>query len=416
MANWDFTVDSELQKELSEKINKSAENYDVKVEQMYSQISSMGQHWVGEDYDKFAEGTEGYHNALNDLSDGMRMYAKHLDKMVAGTDELSAELIAIINNITGTANSTGSTGTSGATGSGATNTNTPNGNGGLGVNGGVSGTTGGDSGDNSSSPSMSYGAGDEGGAETENPTSGSNGLNGGNEEPLKTTDNPDVTVNSSITVSSGQEVSLNGEKCYFLMRDSSGKDYYVKSLDSTAQVFVNDGSGQLTPYTSYSSDKIVSREDFVNDRKHNMDYQWNITYNNGTSPYDSVGTNVEKSFTQNVDHPDYTFVNYDSNYLQSNATTLTQLSGMSNSSQELPEVVYIAPNQSIKYDKPWDTYDNVINGGNEGAYMIYDSTKDAYFVLKNGAYNTRSEGTFGLWISRDQLFDERTSITTSMNK
>ncbi len=240
---------------------------------------------------------------------------------------------------------------------------------------------------------------------------------GGSEEPPANEPESGSGSNSSapIKVVSGQEVVLNGEKCYFLMRDSQGNNYYVKSTDANAQVFVADENGNLSPYLNYTNNKIVSRESFVNDRKYNMDYYWNIEYNNGVTPYDDVGSTVDSSFTANVSNPSQGMVTYSQDYLQNNATTLDAFDrgtyGLDGNTP-MPEVLYIAPGQSIKYDKPWDTYDNKISGGSNGTYLVYDSSSDAYYVIKDGSYySTRSNGTFGAWISREQLLNERTTIT-----
>jgi len=105
MANegWNFTADSELQKTLADDLNKAADQYDDKVKSMYKEINSMGSnnYWVGEDYNAFKTETEGYKNALKDLSNGVRMYSKHFKKMSKGTEQLASELIEIVENMTG---------------------------------------------------------------------------------------------------------------------------------------------------------------------------------------------------------------------------------------------------------------------------------------------------------------------------
>ena len=225
---------------------------------------------------------------------------------------------------------------------------------------------------------------------------------------------PTDVVLDTVTVSSGQAVNLNGEDCYFLMRDSSGNDYYVKDRGADAQVFITDSNGNLIPYTEYGSDKIVSREAFVSDRKYNMDYQWNVTYNNGTSPYQKVSNQIDSSFTENVKNADYTKIVYDPTYLQENAVSLEALNyNRTEGNENFPSVVYLAPGQSIKYDVPWDTYDNVIKGGEQGAYMVYDPEKQAYFKIdENGSYNSRNgtDEIRGLFIPVSQLLSDRVTI------
>ena len=104
MAMWDFTVDSEIQAELSQHLKEKADAFDAQVKNMYGKVNELSQHWVGEDYDAFKNGTENYSGALQDLSDGIRMYANHFDKIVEGTDTLSTELITIIENMTNVGN------------------------------------------------------------------------------------------------------------------------------------------------------------------------------------------------------------------------------------------------------------------------------------------------------------------------
>ncbi len=143
MAGWDFTADSEVQKDLAQKLNEGADNFDTKIGEMYSEIDSLSTHWVGEDYDAFKTGTEGYKTALQDLSDGIRMFSTHFDLVATGTEELASELISIILNATGSGGTGGSgsgapggygTPASGTPGSGGTPTGsgaTPAGSGGT---------------------------------------------------------------------------------------------------------------------------------------------------------------------------------------------------------------------------------------------------------------------------------------------
>lgn len=99
-GSWDFTLNSDIQLDLSGKISNYADAYDSKVNLMYNSIEKLGQHWVGEDYNAFVEGTNGYKNALSDLSASFRMYSEHFKKVAEGTDELSNELKDIIMNMT----------------------------------------------------------------------------------------------------------------------------------------------------------------------------------------------------------------------------------------------------------------------------------------------------------------------------
>lgn len=100
MADWDFTVDSERQDELSTRLNESAEKFDSGVDNLYSKIDTLGTSWVGSDYDSFKTGTLGYQEALHDLADSFRMYANHFDSVSEGTSELATQVVNLINSCT----------------------------------------------------------------------------------------------------------------------------------------------------------------------------------------------------------------------------------------------------------------------------------------------------------------------------
>ncbi len=220
-------------------------------------------------------------------------------------------------------------------------------------------------------------------------------------------------LGETVTVSSGQAVNLNGEKCYFLVRDFNGIDYYVKSKDANEQVFIADANGSLTPYASSNNDEIISREDFVDKVKDFGAYNWNITYNNGTSPYQAIGTQVDPSFTENVKNADYTNVVYAPEYLQSPASLEQLKDVIKEGNENFPSVVYVAPGQSIKYDVPKNMTDNVIGGGEDGTYLVYNPEMQGYFKIdKNGSYNTSSgiEERNDWWIPKEQLLSNRLTI------
>ena len=141
---WDFTVDSDIQLDMAKYLKEKADELDTQFANLYTQIgpSNLGAHWVGSDYDAFNVGCEGYKQALDDMTDSVRMYASHFEKVAEGTDLLSSLCISIVQNMTtrgdalpgsGGAATTGGTGT---TGTGGTTT----GQGGTGGNG--TGTTG----------------------------------------------------------------------------------------------------------------------------------------------------------------------------------------------------------------------------------------------------------------------------------
>lgn len=100
MASWDFTADSENQVLLAKDINTAADDFDDQIKNLYTEIDNLSLGWVGEDYDSFKEGTNGYSQALQDLSNSMRMFAGHYEKVATGTDTLATELINIVNTCT----------------------------------------------------------------------------------------------------------------------------------------------------------------------------------------------------------------------------------------------------------------------------------------------------------------------------
>lgn len=271
-GSWDFTADSDIQTELSNKLNEAADKYDAKVEAMYSEIDSLGSnnYWVGEDYDAFKTGTEGYKTALQDLSNGIRMYGAHFEAMATGTDTLATELIAIIQNMTGTGG-TGSTGSgtpSGGTTSGDTTSgDTPSGGTGNSndsgqtnddyIGGNQEAVTGGDAGENA-----------DGSQNIEGETQDVEEQGNGNDTASK-----EEEPESEATYKSGDSVSVNGSTYNFyggyrkpngaivnLFADNSGKLYYQDESGAIQNVTASyiDGSGQ--PVTSNATIDDVGRK------------------------------------------------------------------------------------------------------------------------------------------------------------
>lgn len=235
------------------------------------------------------------------------------------------------------------------------------------------------------------------------------------ETPTETSTETAEKNNIPVTVSCGQRVSINGEDLYFLAESTnSGQQFFTRGTDENEQVYTFDENGNLVPYISYGSKDIVTRKEFINDRKYNMsDYQWNCQYNDGTSPFDSVSEEIDPTFSAPIKDSSYTRVRFSEEHITSSATTLTQFDrGAISQGEQMPETIYLAPGQSIKYDKPWDTYDNKISGKAEtGTYLIYDSEKDGYYVLDdNYSYKSGSD-IYGLFISRDELLSDRTTIS-----
>lgn len=230
-------------------------------------------------------------------------------------------------------------------------------------------------------------------------------------------ENP-IDTSSPVTVSSGQEVKVNGKNVYFLMRDSSGNRYFTASTDSNAQVMILDESGELVPYSSDAYGGIVSREAFVKRNKNNLEYSWRETYNGSPIPYESVGTNVDSSFTASVSHPDQTFIINDYDKLTANPAYLktTNFAAISNGSEKLPEVIYVAPGETIRWDPTdfLDLKDIKIEGGSDGRYLVLDPSTNTYYTLNSdGTYFADGGGdTDFSTISAERLLSEHTTIKT----
>ncbi len=274
-GSWNFTIDSEIQKELSVSLNTSADNFDLKVKAMYEQIDSMGSnsYWVGEDYDAFQTGTHGYEKALSDLSDGMRMFSKHFEIMSTGTDGLSSELITIVNNITGT--NSGGTGSTGSTSGGT---------GGTGFNGGSSeAINGGNSGDDinnengthQSASGATHGGGsrrkDEESAEesgisdepvvsTEEVIEKNSNPSGGiyNNGTIKGSETTSEYSGELVTYKSGDSVNINGQNynVYGGFEKANGEVVMMYG-DNKGNLYYQNESGQLEnvtyTYTQYEN-------------------------------------------------------------------------------------------------------------------------------------------------------------------
>ena len=100
--SWDFTVDSDIQLDMAQLLYDKADELDTQFANLYTQIgpSNLGMHWVGSDYDAFNVGCEGYKQALQDMTDSIRMYAAHFEQVAEGTDYLSTACIDIVTNMT----------------------------------------------------------------------------------------------------------------------------------------------------------------------------------------------------------------------------------------------------------------------------------------------------------------------------
>ena len=104
---WTFIANSENQATLADALQLAADNFDARKGEMYGKIDSMGEHWKGEDYDLFNSNAHNYDNALSDFSDSIRMYSKQFLTISSATEQLAAELVSIIMNMTGSGGAAG---------------------------------------------------------------------------------------------------------------------------------------------------------------------------------------------------------------------------------------------------------------------------------------------------------------------
>ena len=123
---WTFIANSENQATLADALQLAADNFDARKGEMYGKIDSMGEHWKGEDYDLFNSSAHNYDNALSDFSDSIRMYSKQFLTISSATEQLAAELVSIIMNMTGSGGAAGGGGTgAGGVGTGGTLSGSP---------------------------------------------------------------------------------------------------------------------------------------------------------------------------------------------------------------------------------------------------------------------------------------------------
>ena len=180
---WDFTVDSDIQLDMAKYLKEKADELDTQFANLYTQIgpSNLGTHWVGSDYDAFNVGCEGYKQALDDMTDSVRMYASHFEKVAEGTDLLSSLCISIVQNMTtrgdalpGSGGAVSTTGGTGSSGTGGTTTGTGGNGQGTGGNGttAVTGGTGQGTGGNGTGTTGQGGTGFRGGSTGQGGTGG----------------------------------------------------------------------------------------------------------------------------------------------------------------------------------------------------------------------------------------------------
>ncbi len=115
---YDFTADSDIQTTLSGELTAQASEFETQVSQLYSEIDGLASSWKGEDYTAFNEGAHGYEKALADLKESIDLFAKHFERLSAGTEELAVSLATIIENALEGGEAGGSSGSGGTGGSG----------------------------------------------------------------------------------------------------------------------------------------------------------------------------------------------------------------------------------------------------------------------------------------------------------
>ncbi len=429
MAGWDFTADSSLQLELSGRLNKGADNFDTKIGELYGQIDSLGAHWVGEDYDAYKTGADGYKTALQDLSDGIRMFGKHFENLSTGTEGLAGELANLILNATGSGGA-GGTGTQSGTGSpsgtgsqaGDTNTGgtgTQTGNGDQNTGGDGSQTGNGDQSTGGDGSQTGNGNQSTGGDGSQN-TGGTNdhGNTGGNEGTV-----------TSTTYKSGDMIEINGEgySYYGSVRkpnnelvdlvtkynpDTQKNELYYRNADGSvtrAKASTVNGNGQTVTYDATVGDIGASRT--INAHGYNVDVGVNVdidgilitsgnkdkliassvTYsgveglptNTGVSGGPSHNSQV--TYTSDGSTLDSFTSGYDGGTV--NGYTLVKATGLQYITSNAKEgvVIQIPQGTDLQWDPAWNVNGYDFDTKNNPIYLSWDSTaasgKGAFHIV-----------------------------------
>ena len=230
----------------------------------------------------------------------------------------------------------------------------------------------------------------------------------------------DVTVQpTSVTVHSGQKVTIDGKDYYYLMSKKDGSMYYTLSNDPNAQVYVDKGNGPEILVDDYYWENGATRNEFVKQYKNNLEVGWSATYNNGSSPFDSVDTSSSASYDGvSSNSSNQTFIYNDYQSIQDSAVPLSSINfgEVSLGRQELPEVIYVAPGDNIRWDPTdfLDFKDIHIEGGSEGKYLVLDPTTNTYYAADSSGSVFADGGDDSDWnaISVDRLLSEDTEIDT----
>ena len=94
---WDFEADAAQQTDLGGKLVSASETFldnckDIVETQVGTNLSAA---WVGDDYDTFNQGVQGYYPAIQDLGHTFALFGKHFQSMSGGTEALGDNLIAV---------------------------------------------------------------------------------------------------------------------------------------------------------------------------------------------------------------------------------------------------------------------------------------------------------------------------------
>ena len=221
-------------------------------------------------------------------------------------------------------------------------------------------------------------------------------------------------VNGDGKINSKDQTALNKEKTELLKNknllfDVNGDGQFTQA---DVDMFVKgdfDGDGETS----------ALEEKFVKQYKNSLEVGWSATYNNGSSPFDSVDSSSAASYEGiSSNSSNQTFIYNDYQSIQDSAVPLSSINfgEVSLGRQELPEVIYVAPGDDIRWDPTdfLDLKDIHIEGGSEGKYLVLDPTTNTYYAADSSGSVFADGGDDSDWnaISVDRLLSEDTEIDT----
>lgn len=422
MASWDFTIDSEKQKDLAEKLSTAADNFDTKVTALYGQIDSMnGTSWIGEDYDTFHTGVHNYEGALNDLSDSFRMFSEHYKLMADGTDTLATELIGIINNMTGKSDESAPGGEAPVTPSDSyydgeyTHGGGSNPGSGAGRNDvtGDEGSENGSSNPENTDPDPVSSTGDRDAyLENESQTDSETGEESTNPQLTSPeVDAPTDTGNassSSATVGRGSVIQLGNGNYSYYGTTKKGTNLYT---DSDGYLYYEDSNGNAVNVTryDYSSGANVN-SNYVNCKASEIGQ--NLSYYGAQT---SIGVNIngeyiasQKSISDSIYYENSSMApnvvttvtageNSGSTYI-AGATDMESVIVPTQKSEFIQAIknhsdMKIPASVTLKYDPSGILNTQTLTNGEDHLYLRYDAETGLYYKADvNGSYSTSSAG------------------------